>query len=100
MDVFISSTESVEMDHSYHWTHLIFIRPYVSLKAVVDDSISLFTSMFCLSLLFCHEAFYVRDAAEVEILLPFSVQQVRCLGSVSSSHCGPPLPPFFLLASF
>lgn len=95
MDVSISSTEAVEMDHSYHWTHLIFSRPYVSLNAVADDSISLFTSMFCLSLLFCHEAFYVRDAAEVEILLPFSVQQVRCLGSVSSSRCGPPSLLFF-----
>lgn len=73
MDVSISSTEAAEMDHSYHWTHLIFSRPYVSQNAAVGDSISLFTSTFCLSFLFCHGAFHVRDAAEVEILLSFSV---------------------------
>lgn len=41
MDVSISGTDAVGMDHSYHWTHLIFSRPCVSLNATVDDSTSL-----------------------------------------------------------
>lgn len=73
MDVSISSIEAEEMDHSYHWTHWIFSRPYMSLNAAVDDPISLFTSMFCLSLLLCRGTFCVRSAAGVKILLPFSV---------------------------
>lgn len=76
MDVSISSTEAAEMDHSYHWTHLIFSRPYVSLNAVVDNAISLSLSSLPCSVCLCcsvMELFYVRDAAEVEILLPFSI---------------------------
>lgn len=94
MDVSISSTEAAEMGRSYHWTHLIFshrrfdirqdadrkcleqhskYKPRGSPDAPWGDSISLFTFMFSCLTLGSQWTFYVRDAAEVEILLRFSV---------------------------
>lgn len=94
MDVSISSTEAAEMDRSYPWKHLIFshrrfdirqdaerkcleqhskYKPCGSTDAPWGNSISLFTFMFSCLTLGSQWTFNVRDAAEVQTLLRFSV---------------------------
>lgn len=68
MDVSISGTDAAGWP-TRTTGHIWYSNPA---WAWMDDSISLFASMLWLSLPFCHGTFYVRVAAEVEILLPFS----------------------------